>query len=87
MGCVPAASAERVKAAVPGLPLSFPVPIDTPLSRKLTVPVAGDVAAEVTVAVKVTGRPYVDGFRLEETAIDDDACTSWKTAGEVLPST
>ena len=44
MGCVPTASVEMSKVAVAGLPLSGPVPMETPLSRNVTVPVAGDVA-------------------------------------------
>lgn len=44
-------------------PLRPPVPIDVPLSLKVTVPVA---ALGLTVAVKVTELPYVEGLRLEE---------------------
>ena len=57
MGCVPTGSEEMIKVAVAGLPLSAPVPMETPLPRKVTVPVAGNVAADVMVAVKVTGVP------------------------------
>lgn len=59
MGCVPAARVAVVSLAVADAPvpeaLSVPVPIEAPLSRKVTVPV-GTMVPEVgeTVAVKVT---------------------------------
>jgi hypothetical protein len=59
-GLVPAGSSEVVNWAVP--PLRVALPSAVPLLLKLTFPVA---AFGVTVAVKVTGWPYTDGF-LEE---------------------
>jgi hypothetical protein len=50
--CEPTAKVDVVKVAVP--PLSVPVPIDTPPSRNVTVPVA---VLGVTVAVNVTAVP------------------------------
>ena len=53
-----------LNVAIP--PLSVPVPIDAPLSLNVTVPVA---SPGVTVAVKVTEAPPVDGFKLGLTEV------------------
>jgi hypothetical protein len=53
----PTASADVVSCAVP--PLSATVPTDVAPSKNCAVPVAAD---GVTVAVKVTLCPYVEGF-------------------------
>lgn len=60
MGCKPSARVEVLKVAVPLL--SVRVPIATPLSLNVTVPVA---VLGVTVAVKVTEFPAINGFELE----------------------
>ena len=61
-------------------PDKVPEPICVVLSRKFTVPV-GVPPLLVTVAVKVTGLPYVDGLR-EDVMIVDDAVvpSSWSRA-------
>jgi hypothetical protein len=61
IGCEPTARVDIFNVAFP--PLRLPVPIDVPLSLNVTVPVA---ALGLTVAVKVTALPYVEGLRLEE---------------------
>ena len=51
--------------------LIVPDPIETPLSRKLTVPVGMPApgATAATAALKVTACPNTDGFRLEVTLV------------------
>lgn len=66
---MPALAKDVVSAATPDT-FSVPVPIDTPLSRKVTVPVA---AAGVTVAVKVMFCFACAGFRLEASAVALDS--------------
>jgi hypothetical protein len=57
IGCEPTLSEEVMNVATP-LPLTVPVPICDPLSRKLTMPVVGAGPDEtVTAAVNVTGWP------------------------------
>jgi hypothetical protein len=56
-------------------------------SKNVTVPLGVPAPGAVTeiVAVRTTGCPYVDGFRLEVTEVVVDALfTFWVTAGEVL---
>ena len=60
MGCDAIVRVEVLNVATPLA--SVPVPIDVPLSLNVTVPVA---ALGVTVAVKVTDAPKVEGFKLE----------------------
>jgi hypothetical protein len=83
MVCVPAVNAEVLTCAVPLDKVI--VPSDAPLSVNATVPVgAPPPLVGVTVAVKVTEFPYVDG-------LDDDvipvvvgaAVIVWVTAGDV----
>ena len=63
---LPTISEFRPKVAEAGLPESVPVPICEAPSRKVTVPVAGVVAVELTVAVKVTkGSVKGKGFLVE----------------------
>ncbi len=58
-----------------------PVPSVAVPSMNVTVPVAAD---GVTVAVKVTELPYVDGLRDDATLVDDDSLfTVWVMAGDV----
>ena len=64
MGWVAAARVEVLSVAVPLL--SVLVPIEVPLSLNVTDPVA---AVGVTVAVKVTQSPCVDGFKPEITEV------------------
>jgi hypothetical protein len=73
-------SVEMVSLAVP--PLSVPVPIDVPLSLNVTVPVA---VLGVTVAVKVTEAPKVEGFKLELKVVVEFAMfTVWVNVDDVL---
>jgi hypothetical protein len=75
---------EVVKVATPLL-LSVPVPSRVAPDLKVTVPLT-PLAAELTVAVKVTGCPEGDGFWDELIEDPVDALfTFWLTAGEVEP--
>jgi len=66
---LPAASAVVTNVATP--PVSVPVPMGLPPSRKVTVPVGVPVpgATAETVALKVTDCPNTDGFAVEVTAV------------------
>jgi hypothetical protein len=64
MECGPTASAAVLNVAVP--PDRLPVPRTVAPSLNVTVPVAVD---GVTVDVKVTEVPYVDGLRLDVTTV------------------
>ena len=64
--CVPTAKAEVVNVATP--PLTAPEPIKVMPLENFTVPVGAPDAA-VTVAVKVTSSPYVEGFGEEVIAV------------------
>ena len=69
-------------------PVSVPVPISTPPSRKLTVPAGTPApgATVVTVAVNVTDCPKVEGLSDDPRAVVVAAwLTVCVTAGEVLP--
>jgi hypothetical protein len=61
MGCVVTERVDVVSVAWP--PETFPVPIWAPLSKKVTVPVSPVPVVGVTVAVKVTDWPEVEGLR------------------------
>jgi len=63
----PTASVEMVNVVFP--PLSVPVPNVVPPFLNVTVPVA---AEGVTVAVKVTELPYVDGFNEEVSVTEEE---------------
>lgn len=63
--CDPTASVEVVNVVFPLL--SVPVPNVVLPSLNVTVPVA---AEGVTVAVKVTDEPYVEGFAEDESAVE-----------------
>ena len=66
--------------------LSAPVPSVVVPSLKVTVPV-GVPPVEVTVAVKVTAAPKVDGFRDEASEVELLACfTVCVNTAEVLPA-
>lgn len=65
--CDPAASADVLYVVFP--PLSVPVPRVVVPSLNVTVPVA---AEGVTVAVRVTEFPYVDGFDEDATVTEED---------------
>lgn len=66
--------------------LSVPVPNVVEPFLKVTVPV-GVPPLEVTVAVKVTDWPEVDGLREEVSEVELLALlTVWVSAGEVLPA-
>jgi hypothetical protein len=78
--CVPAVSELVASVATP--PLIVPVPRDVAPSSKVTVPVAPDV----TVAVRVTPVPKVEGFDEEARAIVGVALfTTWDTAVDTAP--
>lgn len=59
----PTGNAEVVKVATP-LPLRVPVPSKVAPDLKVTVPL-GVAVAELTVTVKITNCPEVDGFEDE----------------------
>src|SRR5271154_1201758 len=63
----PAASVEVVKVAVPAASVPFPMVVAP--SKNVTEPVIVPAVAEVTVAVKVTFAPVVDGFSDDVTAL------------------
>ena len=65
---LPPVNAEVAYVAVPPL-FSVPVPSVVVPSMKVTVP-PGVPALEVTVAVKVTEAPKVDGFSEEATEVE-----------------
>ena len=74
---------EVVKTAFP--PLRLCVDTTVELSLNVTVPV-GVPPLDVTVAVKLTDWPNVDGFTEETRAVEVEACfTVCVRAGEVLP--
>src|ERR1700687_3734839 len=69
MLCVPPVSAEVGKVATP-LPLTGELPIFVVLSKKFTVPVGVPLkTTDVTIAVKLTACPNVDGFGEEVSAV------------------
>lgn len=71
------------KVAMPAV--TFPVPRVVLPSRKVTVPVIVPVAVEVTVAVKVTELPCLDGLVEEEmVAVVAALLTVCVSADEVL---
>jgi hypothetical protein len=81
---LPPVNAEVAYVAVPPL-FSVPVPSVVVPSMKVTVP-PGVPALEVTVAVKVTEAPKVDGFSEEaRDVVVGPGLTVWESAGEVLP--
>ena len=61
MGWLPTPRVDVVNVAVP--PETPPVPMEVPLSKKVTVPVSPEPVVGWTVAVKVTDCPDVDGLR------------------------
>ena len=75
----------EVDSVATPLPFSVPVPILTPPSKKVTVPVRVPApgAEALTVAVKVTDWPDTDGFALEVRAVLVLALlTTWPPASE-----
>jgi len=80
----PLLSFDVLKVAVPTL-LSVPVPIVVLPSMKLTVPLGVTPVDEVTVAVKVTSCPTLDGFGAEpSTAVVMALFTVWVKVADVL---
>ena len=74
---MPTASELVVRVAIP--PPMVPVPTVVAPSRNVTVPVAPDV----TVAVRVTPAPKVDGFGKDaRVTVGGALFTTWDTAGE-----
>src|SRR5258708_24916868 len=61
-------SEEILRVATP-LAFSVPAPMDVPLPRNVTAPVAVPAAGFLTVAVKVTDCPTVEGFGEETRAV------------------
>ena len=85
IGWLPTLSELVVSVAWP-LVSSVPVPMETPLSLKTTVPVgvmigSGRRIAPLTVTVKVTGVPTSRGFA-EEVTVIDPTLTNCAKAGE-----
>lgn len=84
MECVPTVRVEVLNVALPLL--RVPVPNVVEPFLKVTVPV-GVPPLEVTVAVKVTDLPEVDGLREEVSEVELLALlTVWVSTGEVLPA-
>jgi predicted small secreted protein len=82
---VPAASEESLKVAMSPLREAEPRVVD-PL-EKVTVPVAVPPYSSVTVAVKVTACPTVDGFGDDAKRSEVVAVPTWtETAFDVLPA-
>jgi hypothetical protein len=81
MECVPVVKEDVASVAVAGFPLSVPVPSDVTPSKNATVPLGTEVPGEtsVTVAVKVTLSPGVEGFVLEIKLVDVVESTTKKT--------
>ena len=78
IGCVPTASEDLVIVATP--PLRVADPITVVPSLNATFPVAVFGPAEVTLAVKITGWPWVEGFGLEvRLVIVGSRLTTWVT--------
>ena len=85
MEWVPAVSAEVEKVATPAV--SVPVPSTAAPSLKVTVPLGVPVAVLLTVAVKVTDCPTLEGLGDEVNAVVVVfRFTTWLTAVEVLVS-
>ena len=83
MEWVPAVSAEVEKVATPAV--SVPVPSTAAPSLKVTVPLGVPVAVLLTVAVKVTDCPTLEGLSEEVNAVVDAFLfITWLTAVEVL---
>ncbi len=77
-GVGPDPEAEVVKVAVPAETL--PVPMEPPLSKKVTVPVSPEPVVGWTVAVKVTDCPDVDGLsELPRLTLVGAWLTTWHT--------
>ena len=75
-------SVVKVSAILPAASMA-PKPIVVPPSLNRTFPV-GVPEAEVTIAVKVTACPTVEGFAEEAIVVVVFARTSWEIAAEVL---
>jgi len=85
MTWLPVVSAEVLKVA---MPLPFTATLDASVvapSLKVTAPV-GVPLVDVTVAVKVTDCPNVDGLGAEVTAVDVAPCTICAAAVPLLPA-
>src|SRR2546425_13215206 len=82
MLCAPLVSADVTYVATPAV--RAPVPSVVVPSLKVTVPVG--VPLPVTVAVKVTDWPSVDGFALEVTAVVVTRFTVCVSGADVLPA-
>src|SRR5580658_3839811 len=78
-GYVPGGSNVVVRLAMPAL--NVPAPIDDPLLRNVTVPVALD---GLTVAWNVTASPTFAGLSSEATDVVVPFCTTWVTVFDVL---
>ena len=79
MACDPAASAEVDSVACP--PLSAPVPTSVAPSKNCTAPAA---VAGVTVAVRVTLPPNVEGFGVPVTLVAVNTLTYCVIGNDVL---
>ena len=85
--CAPAINAVPAVVNCADPPDKFPVPSCVVPSRKVTVPVGELPEAGCTVVVNVTLCPYVDGFRLELTAVEVTALfTVCAKTPDVLPA-
>jgi hypothetical protein len=85
MAWAPGARIVALKLAWP--PESDAVPRVVAPSLNVTVPVGVPLpgALTATLAVKVTGSFKPEGFTLELTVAEVEACTIWVSAAEVLP--
>src|SRR3954447_7961335 len=79
---LPALSDEVLNVAVPAGPSGTGPPRVVPPSVKVTVPEVSGLPPAVTVAVKVTDWPKVDGFGAEVTSVE---VAAWRTTWSTLP--
>jgi hypothetical protein len=88
MECEPRDRVAIGRVAMPFAPTP-PVPSEFTPSKKVTVPVMVPAVVEVTVAVRVTEAPTLDGFSDEVSVVDVAAVvegfTVWVSAVVVLP--
>jgi hypothetical protein len=83
MGCTATLDKDGLNVAT-AAELNGALPIETPLSRKVTMPVGWPPAVAVTVAVNVTGCPPVDVLDDEASAVEVERLIVWESALEVL---
>jgi hypothetical protein len=81
---VPVDIVDVVKVALP--PLTVPIPAGPPSMLKVTVPEGVVPEGALTVAVKVTELPKIEGLGDRARVVVVVSCTACETAFEVLPA-